>query len=354
MKGGKLVLALGAAAACALLGWSVLSRLDHVRAAAAGMSWSWALAGVACALASHAMGGLALAEVLGLLGHALSKPAVLGISLVSTTANYVLSTGGVSGFALKAHLLHKRRVPIATTIVASAVASAALYGVLAAVLAQGLVALFLGAQGSRAGLAEGVAGLLMLLAASGLLVALFMSGKLRTTVTRRLFHWTNRAAFQLSRREIPPEGFDDFEKQLGQGLGRIRRGHGRVGMALFWTALDWGFALISLWLCFRSVGEELPLGPLTAVFAVSQGATLIPVLPGGLGAAESSSAAVLEAMGFDGGRALVAALVYRGAYYLLPSLLSVLVFWGLKVSEPGVLAEAAAVDEGLPKREPKR
>ena len=49
------------------------------------------------------MGGLALSAVLTLLGHPLGAPTVLGISLVSTTANYVISTGGVSGFALKAH-----------------------------------------------------------------------------------------------------------------------------------------------------------------------------------------------------------------------------------------------------------
>src|SRR5258707_10843666 len=32
---------------------------------------------------------------------------------------YLISVGGVTGFALKAHLLHKRHVPIATTVTAS-------------------------------------------------------------------------------------------------------------------------------------------------------------------------------------------------------------------------------------------
>ena len=77
---------------------------------------------------------------------------------------------------------------------------------------------------------------------------------------------------------------------------------------------------------------------------------MIPALPGGLGAAEGSTAAVLAALGYDGGRALVAALLYRGAYYLVPAALSVLVLWGLKVSEPGVLSEASALGETLPKK----
>ncbi len=347
-SGGRLAIALGAAAAFGLLAWVVGSNYAEVRAAAAGMEWGWAGAALVFALASHAMGGLALSSVLTLLGHPLGAPTVLGISLVSTTANYIVSTGGVSGFALKAHLLHKRLVPIATTIVASALTSVILYAVLAAILAQGLATLAFRLQGSRVGLLEGVAGLVVLIVAAGGLIVLFLDGRLRSKAARRVFHWTNQAAFRLSSREIPPENFMAFERQMAHGLARIRHERGRLTLAVLFTCLDWGFALISLWMCFRAVGDPLPLGPLSAVFAVSQGATLIPALPGGLGAAEGSTAAVLVALGYDGGRALVAALLYRAAYYIVPSLLSVLVLWGLKVSEPSVLSEAAALDREFP------
>ncbi|MBI3289528.1 MAG: flippase-like domain-containing protein [Elusimicrobia bacterium] len=344
----RAVIAAGAAVALALLAWVVGPRFVEVRAAAADLSWYWAGAALLFALASHVMGGLALSAVLAMLGHCLAAPTVLGIALVSTTANYVISTGGVSGFALKAHLLHKRLVPIATTIVASAVTSAILYAVLAAILAQGLATLGFSLKGGRVGLIEGLFGLFMLLGASGGLLALFLNGQLRMKAARKLFHWTNRAAFQLSRREIPPENFMAFERQLTSGLLRIRRQRGRLTLAVFYTCLDWGCALISLWLCFKAVGDPLPLGPLSAVFAVGQGATLIPGLPGGLGAAEGSTAAVLVALGYDGGRALVAALLFRVAYYLVPALLSVLVLWGLKVSEPAVLSDAAALERDFP------
>lgn len=349
-SGGRVAIVVGAAVALGLLAWVVGSHYAQVREAAADMSWGWAAAALVCALASHTMGGLALSSVLALLGHPLAAPTVLGISLVSTTANYVVSTGGVSGFALKAHLLHKRRVPIATTIVASALTSVILYAVLAAILAQGLATLTFRLQGSRVGLVEGIAGLFVLILAAGGLIVLFLNGRLRNKATRRVFHWTNQAAFRLSSKQIPSENFMAFERQMAQGLARIRHGHGRLTLAVLFTCLDWGFALISLWMCFKAVGDPLPLGPLSAVFAVGQGATLIPALPGGLGAAEGSTAAVLVALGYDGGRALVAALLYRAAYYLVPSLLSVLVLWGLKVSEPSVLSEAAALAKDFPKK----
>jgi len=349
-SGGRVALAVGAAVALGLLAWVVGSNYAEVRAAAADLSWGWAGAALLCALASHAMGGLALSAVLSLLGHPLGAPTVLGISLVSTTANYVVSTGGVSGFALKAHLLHKRLVPIATTIVASALTSVILYAVLAAILVQGLISLAFKLQGSRVGLVEGVVGLFVLILAAGGLIVLFLDGRLRNKATRRVFHWTNQAAFRLSSKEIPPESFMAFERQMAHGLARIRHEHGRLTLAVLFTCLDWGFAMISLWLCFKAVGDPLPLGPLSAVFAVGQGATLIPVLPGGLGAAEGSTAAVLVALGYDGGRAVVAALLYRASYYIVPSLLSVLVLWGLKVSEPSVLREAAALAKELPRK----
>ncbi|PIR15793.1 MAG: hypothetical protein COV48_12415 [Elusimicrobia bacterium CG11_big_fil_rev_8_21_14_0_20_64_6] len=346
--GGRVVLVAGAAAALGLLAWVVGSNYAQVRDAAAGMSWGWASAALVCALLSQAMGGLALSSVLTSLGHPLGAATVLGISLVSTTANYIVSTGGVSGFALKAHLLHKRHVPIATTIVASALTAVILYAVLALILAQGLLTLAFRLQGSRVGLIEGVVGLGVLILAAGGLIVLFLDGRLRGKAARRVFHWTNQAAFRLSSKQIPAENFSAFERQMAQGLARIRHEHGRLTLAVAFTCLDWGFALISLWLCFKAVGDPLPVGPLSAVFAVGQGATLIPALPGGLGAAEGSMAALLVTLGYDGGRALVAALLYRAAYYLVPSLLSILVLWGLKVSEPGVLSEAAARAKDFP------
>jgi uncharacterized protein (TIRG00374 family) len=335
------VLAAGAIVAAALLAVLVGARLGDVRRAGEAVSWSWAAAALAFALASHAMVGLALSETLAALGHDLGGPLVLGIALVSTTANYMVSAGGVTGFALKAHLLHKRRVPIATTVTASAVTSAVLYAVLAVVLGQGFVTLLLHAGGARVAVLESGFGLLLLLAGAAFVLVAFFNRKVRGRISHRLFRWTNRAAFSLSTQEIPPESFEQFEMQLTQGLARIGAGKGRLTKTILFTCLDWGFAMASLWLCFRAVGVALPVGHLSAAFTAGQAATVIPVLPGGLGAAEGSITAVMSGLGVGVGEAIVAAMLFRLAYYAAPSLLAVLVLWGLKVSEPAVLQEAA-------------
>ena len=344
------VLSLGAIAAVGILAALVGARLGEVERAGAAVSWLWAFAALICALASHAMVGLALSETLAVLGHDLGGPSVLGIALVSTTANYLVSAGGVTGFALKAHLLHKRNVPIATTVTASAVTSAILYAVLAVILGQGFVSLLVHASGARVAILESGAGLLLLLAGAAFILVAFFNRSVRGRLSHRLFRLTNRAAFRLSSKEIPPEDFAQFEVQLTQGLARIRAGKGRLTRTVVFTCLDWGFAMISLWLCFRAVGVSLPVGHLSAAFTTGQAATLIPVLPGGLGAAEGSITALMSRLGVGVGEALVAAMLFRLAYYVAPSLLAVLVLWGLKVSEPAVLREAAGLDLTLPRR----
>jgi len=343
-------LSLGALAALAILGVLVGSKLEAVLRAGAAVSWAWFFAALAFALASHAMVGLALSEILTVLGHPLGAPTVLGIALVSTTANYLVSAGGVTGFALKAHLLHKRRVPIATTITASAVTSAILYAVLAVILGQGLITLLLHLRGARLAIMENAFGLLFLLAAAAFILVAFFNRTVRGRLAHRLFRFTNRAAFSMSQKQIPPEDFAAFEVQLTQGLARIRAGSGRLTTTVLYTCLDWGLAMTSLWFCFRAVGVKLPVGHLCAAFTTGQAATLIPVLPGGLGVAEGSIEALMGTLGMDAGAALVAAMLFRLCYYVAPALLSVLVLWGLKVSEPAVMREAADLDLELTHR----
>jgi len=266
----------------------------------------------------------------------------MGIALVSTTANYFVSSAGLSGFALKAHLLHKRQVPYATTVMAAVVSSAILYFVLAFILGQGLVYLVLHIQGARISLMEGVLGLLLLLVSSTALMMFAFNHKVRGRVTRALFHRLNRVVFSFSKKEIPREDFEEFEHQLAAGLGTIHHHKGRLTKTIAFTGLDWILAMFSLHFCLRAVGvHDMPVGHLSAGFTVGQATTLIPALPGGLGAMEGSMATTYSSLGVDWTDALMAVLLYRVAYYLIPGILSVFVLWGLKVSEPDIIREAA-------------
>ena len=71
-----------------------------------------------------------------------------------------------------------------------------------------------------------------------------------------------------------------------------------------------------------------------AGFAIGMVTTLIPFLPGGLGAMEIAMTTVFSQMGIDWDSSLMAALIYRFVYYIIPGIISVFVYWGLKMSEP--------------------
>ncbi|MDD5629485.1 MAG: lysylphosphatidylglycerol synthase transmembrane domain-containing protein [Elusimicrobia bacterium] len=343
----------GFLASLALLAYLIGGHLPALLRIGTELRWPYVAAAVLCALGSYFMVGLALREVLALLGHSLPFPVVLGIALVSTSVNYFISTGGVSGFALKAHLLRKRQVPYATTVMAAVVSSAVLYFVLALILAQGLIFLFINLQGAGLALLEGVAGLGLLLGTSVLLMVFAFNHKLRGRINRWLFHRFNRVAFSFSKREIPREEFEEFEHQLAAGLGTIHHHRGRLTKTIAYTGLDWGLAMLTLHFCLRAAGlPHIPIGPLVAGFTVGQATTLIPALPGGLGAMEGSMAATFSGLGLDWDGALMAVLIYRVAYYLLPGVLSVFVLWGLKMSEPDLIVQTEL--EALPEEFKRR
>ena len=62
--------------------------------------------------------------------------------------------------------------------------------------------------------------------------------------------------------------------------------------------------------------------------------TLIPLLPGGLGAMELAMTAVYSQMGIDWDSALMATLIYRVVYYIIPGIISIFIYWGLQLSSP--------------------
>lgn len=342
----KLFIGAGLAVSLGVMAYLILGHLGELKRIGEDVRWGAVAAAVACSLASYAMVGLALREVLVILGHRLSTAAIQGIALVSTTANYFVSSAGISGFALKAHLLHKRAVPYGTTVLASVVSSAIMYFVLAAIIAQGLLYLVVRLRGTRIAVLEGALGLGVILASSVALMVVMLDHELRGRVTRKLFHWINRAAFAFSHSEIPKEDFVEFESQVAAGLEKVRKDKRRLLRTILYTVLDWGCAMMTLHFCFEAVGVDLQLGHLSAGFTIGQAATLIPVIPGGLGAMESGMAAVFESLGVSWDRAFVAVLLYRMAYYVVPGLLSVFVLWGLKVSEPRLIENT--VEDILP------
>lgn len=318
----------------AILGGLVYDNWEGLRAALLVVRWGYLGLALLSVFASYALIGLSLWEILRLLGYPLGLLETLGIGFVSTAVNYIVASAGLSGFALKAYLLRRRQVPYGAMVTASVVSSVFFYIVLAILMVQGFVFLLLRSQGTRLEMLEGAAGLGLVVGFAFFLGAAFFHHELRTEISIRVFRAVNHVIYFFSKSEIPREHFEEFDRQIGEGLRKIRSKGWRLALAVGYICADWFFTLLVLRFAFLAVGAPVHPAQLLAGFGVGQLATLVPFLPAGMGAMEGSMAAAFARLGFPFETALAAGLIFRTLYYLLPGGLSLFVYWGLRISEP--------------------
>ena len=291
------------------------------------------LAAFSFSCTSYLFMGLSLWEVLKILGYRLPFWETVGVSFVSTTVNYFVSSGGVSGFATRAHLLSRRKIPYGISVTSSVVISVFIYLVLSIIIVEGMVLQILKTNQFGMKFFEGVAGVLFVLCFAFALVLLFFHHELRSAWARKIYHIVNHCLFFFSKKEIPEETFLEFEGQLGEGIRTIHARRYELPLVLAYVCLDWVSNIFILNFAFRAVGENMASTKLIIGFAFGQLMTVIPILPGGLGAMEAAMTAAYTQMGCGLGPALAATLIFRFLYYLVPSFASIFVYWGLKVSE---------------------
>ncbi|OGS06299.1 MAG: hypothetical protein A2270_07675 [Elusimicrobia bacterium RIFOXYA12_FULL_51_18] len=282
---------------------------------------------------SYLFMGLSLWEVLKILGHRLPFWETAGVAFVSTTVNYFVSSGGVSGFATRAHLLSRRKIPYGISVTSSVVISVFIYLVLSIIIVEGMLLQILKTNQFGMKFFEGVAGVLFVLCFAFGLVLMFFHHELRSAWARKIYHAVNHILFFFSKKEIPEETFREFEGQLGKGIRIIHARKYELPLVLAYVCLDWISNIFVLNFAFRAVGVNLGSTKLIIGFAFGQLMTVIPLLPGGLGAMEAAMTAVYTQMGVELGHALAATLIFRFLYYLVPSFGSIFVYWALKVSE---------------------
>lgn len=278
--------------------------------------------------------GLSLYEVLRIMGRRVSKGAAIGIALVSTTVNYVVSSLGVSGFALRAHLLNRRRVPFGMCVTASIVITVLLYFVLAVIILQGSVLMLFNSSATTMQILKNFSLIVVMCAVCAVITAFLFNNEWRSRWLRKIFRMINKVLYHVFRALIAKNKYDAFMDQLDEGIDLIHKKKKKLTMTIIYVCADWLFTILVLYFAFRAVGIHITAGVLVAGFAVGMVTTLIPILPGGLGAMELAMTAVYSQMGIDWDSALMAALIYRVVYYVIPGIVSIFIYWGLQLSSP--------------------
>lgn len=233
----------------------------------------------------------AFAAVGRLLGIPMSFRLMAETGFVSIILNHVLTTGGVAGYSVR-YILMQRHGAAARDILAASI--------LHADLPAGITVLV------------GVMTLLMA-AVAGIATGLIFVEELRLKVTRSLIH----AARALLHRD-PGEMFQRFHTTLSRGVAAMHAQPSTVLQVMALTWIDWFASVGVVWLCFDALGEPVRLGVILTGYVIGVMAGVLSMMPGGFGIQEGSMAGVFVLLGAPFQQALLASILFRGIFFLLP------------------------------------
>jgi uncharacterized protein (TIRG00374 family) len=265
-----------------------------------------------------------------LAGQRLPFPVWLRITFVSNTVNYVVTSAGLSGFAVRMYLLSQYGVQSGRAVLISLVQTFLTNVTLLIFILAGFVSLLMRQQLTGTPLV--LASALLALFAGALLygVVLLLHRRLR----RLTLFWIGNVAHRLLRRFAPSRTpqlvrFWRFQHRLDTGIQFLlsRRG-GMVGPTA-WITFDWVLTSGILWAAFRAVSHPLSPGVIMVGFGVGLFFSLVSFVPAGLGIMEGSMAAVFVSLGVPFEKAIVAILIFRVSYHLIPLVVSVFLFHGV-------------------------
>jgi len=292
---------------------------------------------------SYTFIGLALRRILNLLGRHLSFREMFAISWVSTALNYLVSTGGVGGLAMRVFLLRKKNISFSETFLVSFVHTLLINGVLI-----GFVVFGFGYLLTKRGLhlyqymiAGGVLAIALLL--SFLAAGSVINQPFRERFIDFFYRLINSISRRLRGKSVfKRDSLDEFKEEFNEGISLMLVQKGRIVVPLFHVFLEWLFTLLTLYFSFITIGYRISPGVLIVGFAIGIFVSFISLIPGSIGIMEGSMAGIFYSLGIPLEVGIMAVLLYRLVYYIFPFVTSTVLYYPLFKE-----ARAARVSETL-------
>ena len=299
--------------------------------AAASVSWIRFLLPIAATLLSYVLMALSYDGIAAAAHHPVGLGPMLRITFVSNTVNYIVATGGISGFAVRMYFFQRQGIPVGRAVTISFVQGLLTNLALLVFLVLGFY--FLVRQetlGTAAVVAAGtVLGLFVLIMA--LCVILFVRAGIRRRMLLRGGYLLHRVG-----ERILPEGKAPSRMKIWRLAHNVDHGFGflvahwsRMIAPTVYILLDWVATLAVLWGCFWSVGLNVPPALVTVGFAVAILSSMISIAPGGIGIMEGLTTALFASLGTPLAETVIALILFRLSYYALPFAVSLVFFRGM-------------------------
>jgi uncharacterized protein (TIRG00374 family) len=287
---------------------------------------TWSLLGPALAMTavSYLCISYSFSVVSRLMGIPVGLHRLAAIGYVSSVLNHLVQSGGVAGYSVRYALMRSDRVPLNDVLAASILHFYLTSLAMQAILPLGFIYLLSRASLSRtATTAVGAITLAMILLFVGESVLIF-----RGQSRRRVLGWIGRVVRRVARKDIT-QGLQDFDAALVRGISAI--GHRpRTGLAIAgFVAVDWFASALALGFCFEALGSPLSPPVLFTGFVIGVMAGVLSSLPAGIGVQDGSMAGVFSLLGVGFEEAVLAALLFRGVFYVVPYFVSLGFYWRL-------------------------
>jgi uncharacterized protein (TIRG00374 family) len=305
-------------------GFTVLADWDEVRTVVDQADWTALIFALIFTVISYICVSLNFAVICRLLGIQMKVGELSEIGYVSTVLNHVVQSGGAAGYSVRYTFISRSGARNKDILAASIFQYYLTSLAMLSMLPVGFLYLLLNAQ-----MKPGVSALISLVTL--VLLILFTLATLfvfKSSTRGRLLGVTGRIVRLITKRDVG-DTLVTFDETMTRGVGALRRHPIGLLLIMVLVTVDWAASVVVLWFCFDALGPSVTVGALIAGFVIGVMAGVVSMLPAGIGVQDFSMAGVFALLGTSFEQAVLASVLWRGVYYLLPYVVSLGFYWHL-------------------------
>lgn len=318
-------------AAFALVGFGLMFFYSDGRQllnVASSIAWPRLLLPIVATLVSYALMTLSYEGIARAAATPIGFLPMLRITFVSNVVNYIVATGGLSGFALRMYFFKQSGIPVGRAVTISFVQGLITNLTLLIFLTMGFVFLLTHESLGTAALVSAATLLTLFVIVTALALLLLVHRGVR----RRVLLWGLEASHALARRFLPhhrtPRRMRLWRLQVNieRGFAFMLTNWRQMILPVVYIVLDWVVTLGVLKASFWCVNADVEFPLVVVGFAIGILFSMVSLAPGGIGIMEGSMTTIFVALDVPLEQTVVAVLIFRFAYFAVPFLVSVAFF----------------------------
>ena len=299
----------------------IITEYDQITKAVQVAEWQALIGAIFFTIVAYVSMSLSFASVCRLFRIKMGIFDLTIVGFVTNTLNRIITAGGVAGLSLRLVVMDRSGVAMRDTIAAS------------------MMHYYLGTIDMMIMLPIGIIYLInntdvsitverFLQVFTGILIFLVIIATLiifNPDWRRKILDLTYQVTLKISKRDLKTT-FSQFDKTLTRRIKFMKYKPVRLFLAILFTWIEWFASVYTLSYCLYAFGEKQSFGIVMTGYVIGITLGLASMIPGGLGVQEGAMTFVFHLLGVPFGQAVLATILFRGIYFFLPYLISLLFY----------------------------